>query len=193
MTEANTQQSSPQVGAMLSLLSENRYKSSNRTPWRHNGPAWLVVWSENSRFLPRLQSFPMQQLCKQSYLVLPGNRNSLASILSRKIGGRNTDYFSHLLNTLRPPRNRGFQLCFAVAKHTRRRSSKIWNRKRFSEGEFKRLGFLSTALALLSYISQGHCPRPLRRFERNWGLTLFPKGEIIYERKPTEPFFSTPC
>ena len=118
-----------------------------------------------------MQSFPMQQLCKQSYLVLPGNRNSLASILSRKIGGRNTDYFSHLLNTLRPPRNRGFQLCFAVTKHTRRRSSKIWNQKRFSEAEFKRLGFLSTVLALLSYISRDHCPRPLRRFERNCELT----------------------
>ena len=90
----------------------------------------------------------------------------------QKNWGRNTDYFSHLLNTLRPPRNRGFQLCFAVTKHTRRRSSKIWNQKRFSEAEFKRLGFLSTALALLSYISQGHCPRPLRRFERSLKLSL---------------------
>jgi hypothetical protein len=47
-----------------------------------------------STFFPALQSFPMQQLRKQSYLVLPGNRNSLASKINNW-GGTKRQWFRH--------------------------------------------------------------------------------------------------
>ena len=56
-----------------------------------------------STFFPALQSFPMQQLRKQSYLVLPGNRNSLASKINNWGGDETPMISAQFSNTLRPP------------------------------------------------------------------------------------------